>query len=80
MIVTQPISPSPALQTNRIVAQIDQDPKIKEMDSEERPEVVKRSMIQINVYSKGKTIRIKGKQRLQKGMDQQKVKIKNSDP
>ena len=80
MFVTKPVSPSSSLQTNRTSAQVDQDPKIEEIDSDKQPELVERSLIQIHVYSKGKAIRFKRKQKLQKIIDQPKVTIKNSIP
>ena len=75
MITTQHFVPSSPLQNNPTSAKIDQDPKMIEMDSEEQPEVAKRSLIQIYVYSKDKAIRITGKQKEQKRMEQRKVTI-----
>ena len=80
MITTNPVLPSSAQQTNHTATQIDQDIEMKEMDSEEQPKVVKRPFTQIYVCSKGKTIRITGKEKLKKRLDQQKVTIQYSVP
>ena len=80
MITTNPVLPSSAQQTNHTATHIDQDIEMKEMDSEEQPKVVKRPFTQIYVCSKGKTIRITGKEKLKKRLDQQKVTIQYSVP
>ena len=78
MITTQPIEPSSPLQIHRTSAKNDHDPRMKVMESEEQTEVVKSSRTQIYVYSKGKALRITGKQKLQKRKEQRKVTMECS--